>query len=306
MTAGCARGDAKAVRFMPYLYERRAGRSRGGRSSPPAEEFFAARFGRPAVMTPDGRTAIALILRELKLCPADEIYITTTFEKPNVSSCVTSTIFNVCKPSRVISARTKGIFVIHEFGVPHPRIACLRADARRRRIPLIEDCAHTLDSDLAGKPVGSVGDYAICSLSKIFPVERGGVLVGMQGGYRPGPFEAEAIAGARRALAGCIGRLAEYTDRKRQVFEALRSGFAALGLRPLYELTPAISPSLLFPLVTDRCDAVMESARRAGVDCGRWHGSDIVVFPGHQFLRDEDIGRIIACVRSVYRKGGRE
>ena len=72
----------------------------------------------------------------------------TTFDKPNVSSCVTSTVFNHCKPSRVSSANTRAVLVIHEFGVPYPQIAALREFCDSRSIPLIEDWLATFGERL--------------------------------------------------------------------------------------------------------------------------------------------------------------
>ncbi len=77
---------------------------------------------------------------------------------------------------RRITPRTRAIFAIHYFGFPQP-IAELRALCTRRRLVLIEDCAHVLDGWYGGRRLGSFGDFAVYSLPKHLPVPDGGILV---------------------------------------------------------------------------------------------------------------------------------
>ena len=72
------------------------------------------------------------LFRHLALRRDDEVFIATTFDYPHVPACVTCTVFNLAKPSRVLTDRTRAIFVIHEFGVPHPGTPALREESRRR------------------------------------------------------------------------------------------------------------------------------------------------------------------------------
>jgi len=267
------------------------------------ENYFERHFGRRVTVTPNGRTAIAVILRSLGLKPDDEVYITTTFEKPNVSSCVTCTIFNFCRPSRVITDKTKAIFAIHEFGVPHPRISGLRGMAKERRIPLIEDCAHTIDSVDKGGQVGVNGDYVVCSFPKIFPVRQGGLMMGDGLTYKPTAKEKAVIDEVKRTLPRYLSYLKQYSERKRANFALLESMFKEMRLEPLYTLAEGISPAILFPLVTDGFEGVMEALSDRGIECGLWHGANIVVLPGHQFLTEREIRVIFKAVERGLRKG---
>lgn len=77
----------------------------------------------------------------------------------------------------MLTERTRAILIVHYFGFERP-LAPLRAECDRRRIALIEDCAHafyTLGKD--GLPLGGVGDYAVASPMKFLPAFDGGVLV---------------------------------------------------------------------------------------------------------------------------------
>ncbi len=60
------------------------------------------------------------------------------------------------------------------YGLPD-RVVELSATCGRFEIPLIEDAAHALETDVDGRPIGSFGAVSAFSLSKHFP-GRGGVL----------------------------------------------------------------------------------------------------------------------------------
>lgn len=247
---------------------------------------------RPYTITSSGRKGIDLILRQCEVTPADEVWIVTTFDKPNVSSCVTSTVFNRCKPSRVSSANTRAVYVIHEFGVPHPQVATLRAFCDRRGIPLIEDCAHTVDSRWPdGSLVGSFGDYVLYSLPKIFPIPSCGVVFGL----RDTPIEREdarIVAAYEGKLPELWSRLPAFSERRRAL---LKRAVARLHqrLEVLTEVSDNVTPWYL-PIRFVRPVAAMRELRAQNIECGLWHGSDIVVLPLHQFLTDEEMDFIVA------------
>ncbi|MBT6052782.1 MAG: DegT/DnrJ/EryC1/StrS aminotransferase family protein [Candidatus Scalindua sp.] len=126
-----------------------------------------------------GKAAIRALIEDLKLTRNDEVLITTTTDTSFVSTCVSATIFNYCKISRILTENTKAIFIIHNFGFPHTGLKQLRLIADERMIPLIEDCAFGFDSyNDEGIRLGSIGDFSIYSLPKIFPIEYGGILSG--------------------------------------------------------------------------------------------------------------------------------
>lgn len=126
----------------------------------------------------NGKAAISKLLQKLCLKNQDEVYISTTFDTKYVSSCVTSTIFNFCKPSKVFSKQTRLIFVIHEFGFPNEKVFELKKLAEKYKITLVEDCAQSGDSYFQNNQrIGTVGDYSIYSLKKILPYDNAGLLI---------------------------------------------------------------------------------------------------------------------------------
>jgi hypothetical protein len=124
------------------------------------------------------KDAIHYLCRMIGLNRDDEVYISTTSNSNFVSSCVTCTIFNYAKVSRVITSKTKLIFVIHEFGYFNESVFELKRIANEMGIFVVEDSAHAI-------PVSNerldkyVGDFLIHSVTKSLPVS-GGLLLSKQ------------------------------------------------------------------------------------------------------------------------------
>lgn len=73
------------------------------------------------------------------------------------------------------AAGAKAIIAVHYFGFPQD-FRPIRQLADRLGLILIEDCAHACFGEINGLPLGSLGDYAIASTMKFFPIGHGGVL----------------------------------------------------------------------------------------------------------------------------------
>jgi len=72
-----------------------------------------------------------------------------------------------------ITKHTKAIISTHYFGFPQKEMHALRDLCDNLDISLIEDCAHALYGEFAGKN----GHYAVASLQKFLPVIDGGLLI---------------------------------------------------------------------------------------------------------------------------------
>lgn len=260
------------------------------------EEALTQRFSKNACqLFATGRAALDWLISSLGLRRRDEVWIVTSFDLPNVSSCVTCTIFNHCKPSRVLTHDTRAILVIHEFGVPHPRLNELLSTARRNKLPLIEDCAHTADSWQNGACVGTLGDWTILSFPKIIPVRQGGALVGPNIPPAGSGGDPATLNTLRSEISPHLYEISRYSQQRRNIFAELTRRALRYDLSPLFELTPGLSP-WFFPVTTASPDKGLEFAASVGVDCARWHGSKVVVLPCHQCLTPEDVGQIDAVL----------
>jgi hypothetical protein len=150
------------------------------------EAIMAARTGRECMFMPSGRFAIHLAFR-LLLSPGDRILMSpleddTVFVgalaaglRP-VMAPVSAHDGNMCIDAidDVTWSTISAVLTGNTYGLPD-RVAELSATCGRFGIPLIEDAAHALETEIGGRPVGSFGTVSAFSLSKHFP-GRGGIL----------------------------------------------------------------------------------------------------------------------------------
>ena len=136
-----------------------------------------------------GRIAIGLALRALGVGPGDVVLV-PAYHSPSMVPpahwCGADVAFYRIRPdtapdladieAHLTKGRVKAILATHFFGIPHD-LAPLRALCDRHGAGLVEDCAHAFFGARDGVAVGSVGDYAIGSTMKFFPIYEGGCLV---------------------------------------------------------------------------------------------------------------------------------
>ena len=135
-----------------------------------------------------GRIAIALALREMRIGAGDDVLLPAWHSAsmiPPVIACGAVPLFYRLRADASadlddiaarITSRTRAVVVVNYFGFPQAR-AALRALCDARGLLLLEDCAHSFFGSADGAAVGAVGDYAIASSMKFFPIYEGGCLV---------------------------------------------------------------------------------------------------------------------------------
>ncbi len=145
--------------------------------------------GADARFVTSGRIAIGLALRALGVGEGDVVLV-PAYHSPSMVPpahwCGAEVAFYRVRPdtapdladieAHIARGRVKAILATHFFGIPHD-LAPLRALCDRHGIGLVEDCAHCFFGARDGVAVGSVGDYAIGSTMKFFPIYEGGCLV---------------------------------------------------------------------------------------------------------------------------------
>ncbi len=139
------------------------------------EKLLTKYFGVETVVTSSARAGLYLILKELGLARTDHIVV-PDFLCRSVLYIINLLGFAVQEPD----ARTKAIFVFHQWGYPQ-RMDIIMDEAKKRGWFVIEDCAHAFGSMYKGKVVGSFGDAAIISFPKFFPTYVGGAVVSRRG-----------------------------------------------------------------------------------------------------------------------------
>ncbi|MDH5691595.1 MAG: aminotransferase class I/II-fold pyridoxal phosphate-dependent enzyme [Gammaproteobacteria bacterium] len=139
-------------------------------------------------MTTSGRMGIALALEHAGIGKGDRVLVPafhcSSMIEPVIWSGAEPVFYRIRKDTGVdmadveskLDSSVKMIMVTHFFGF-HQDMKSIKAFCDERGILILEDCAHGFFGSLAGKPIGSWGDYAIGSSMKFFPVYDGGCLV---------------------------------------------------------------------------------------------------------------------------------
>lgn len=258
--------------------------------------------GREYTFFPRGMYAIYALFKwmqlEGKLDHNDEVAILTTTESPYISSCVTSAIEEVCTWSRELNGKTKVIFVIHEFGFPHQRLQEFRKIADARGIPLVEDCAYSWGTE----GTGTVGDYVIYSLTKIFPVPYGGLLVGKHFDHEYlwknfGSSDRSKETMALGALARYLTLLPEFREMRRKNYNVYVDLF---GENRAYfgKLADGVSPGV-FMLKRESEEDMQETSKfvsEFGIECGNYWKNSAIFLPVHQNITPAKLEYIAASV----------
>ncbi|MBI3343167.1 aminotransferase class I/II-fold pyridoxal phosphate-dependent enzyme [Candidatus Gottesmanbacteria bacterium] len=142
------------------------------------EQWFTTFLNASTVVSFDsGRSALLAILRAFCIGNDDEVLVQafTCVAVPNSVRWAGATPvyvdiddrFNVDPEDleKKITKRSKAIVVQHTFGVP-AQMDKILAVAKKHRLLVIEDCAHSLGATYGGKRVGTLGDAAFFSFGR--------------------------------------------------------------------------------------------------------------------------------------------
>jgi hypothetical protein len=263
-----------------------------------AEEPDSDPFGTGADMHsyfgPSGRWLLAAALASLNLTRSDEIALLTTSDETYISTCVSVTAFNFAKISRLVTADTRVVIVVHEFGYVFEDIRRRVEHWREQGIVVIEDCAHIVGFEVDGVRVGEIGDLALYSLPKIVPVESGGLLRARRPIALPHQSvdQKAATALGRSAAENYLGKYRTLNDRRMKHLKTI------VGMLPasfsLFTPSRCAIPWLV-GLVSERKDQVLTASPL--VDWGQTLRSDLCYLPTNPFVHEE-VYRVLMTVIS--------
>ena len=242
--------------------------SLGAEQIPLLEEEFARRIGLSrAFYIPSARLGMYLVLKALDL-PAGSPVLMPAWTHPSMPAMVvaaglTPRIADLSPgtwtmgPGSIPEEAWRGVRAVvatHLYGCPAP-VGDLAAEARRRGVLLLEDCAQGLGAMAGDRPAGATGlaSFYSFALTKNYTTLGGG-MVGVQDPALAARLE-EALVGAPlgqdRALVPVLAKAAAVrvaTSRPgfaAGVYPALAAGWALLGrdlLHPLFEETFDVEP----------------------------------------------------------------
>lgn len=211
------------------------------------EAALEARLSRACVFMPSGRFAVHLAFR-LLLSPGDRILMSPLEDDTVFFGALAAGLRPVMAPVSIRDGNMSfegvdeatwsnlgAVLTGNTYGLPD-QVVEARSRCDQLDIPLIEDAAHALETEVDERPIGSFGAASIFSLSKHFP-GRGGVLslededsrgavTGLRDGLTlPTPRAREAVgrarSGARSALEAV--RLKGAVDRARRLMHPVRA-----------------------------------------------------------------------------------
>ena len=226
-------------------------------------------------------------LKQLRLKSTDEVLVVKNTGGPYISGCVTKTIEKVCRWSQIPSPKTRAVFVIHEFGFPCPlkKISAYQ----KKKLPIIEDCAYALGSRIEGAKVGVVGDYAIYSLPKYYPIPMGGLLIARQ--KLKSPDRARRLsASLQKIVLQTLSRsqvfVKVWNRQRRENWKFFSGKFSSRKLPPYFALTKGIVPGVYLMRVPKNFNGAVAKKRlnTAGVEATEYYHQGGFLFPVHQFL----------------------
>jgi len=162
------------------------------------EEMFRAYKGaRYAVALNSCTAALHLSMAAAGIRPGDEVIVPTmTFAAtanavihaggvPVFADCLRDT-FNIDPDDieRKITRKTKALIIVHFAGRPCGMDRIMKI-ARRRKLKVIEDCAHAIETEYHGKKAGTFGDFGCFSfyVTKNIVTGEGGMVITNKLGY---------------------------------------------------------------------------------------------------------------------------
>jgi hypothetical protein len=263
------------------------------------KKYFENKFGNNWQYTLNGREAIKLALSHYKLDRTDLVTILTTSNNFYISSCVTKEIEEFCKWNREITAKTKVIFVNHEFGYPFQQMEQLK----KLNIPIIEDCCTTFFSQDKSCKVGKYGDFSIYSFPKFFPIQIGGMIVKNKDNLEDGSsfITSQEERYIKNVLSDSLKNEEKLLLKRKENFAFAFSLLFEMGFTLRFESDEKVVPSVLLlnnnNIIKD-LGLAKEYLSKLGIQCSVFYGEDAFFIPTHQNLSQVEIIYICECIKN--------
>jgi hypothetical protein len=254
--------------------------------------------GKDILYLKSGRDALKTALVEIGLTKNDSVLIVTTTGGKYISSCVTKVIEGICSWENKISGRTRAILIIHEFGFPCqiPEIV------KRLNLPIIEDCAYATGTRMEGGNVGKIGDYAIYSISKYFPIPFGGILVTKKDkGSKPLEEELKITGEGKfflmRHLKNCEDKYKKWNIIRKRNWNYYFENLFEYNITPFFQSNAKNVPGVCVMKFPDdlisKGPKIKEKLNRVGIECTVYYTMGGFYLPTHQFLSEYEKGYVL-------------
>lgn len=242
------------------------------------------------VFVTKARYAILQALSYYKLQKTDVVTILTTTNSFYISSCVTNEIEKTCCWSREITDRTKVLLVNHEFGYPFHKIELLK----RYNLPIIEDCAFSFASQNDSFTVGKIGDFAIYSLPKFFPMQIGGILVSNK--YKVSHLVNDDLSQYLSSyLANFFSYIDYYIEKRLSNYKYLTKALYSIGIEPFFSMHRGTVPGVFMFKWRKKTDynKLKLFMQSNGVESSVFYGREAFFIPVHHNLEKQHLDYMI-------------
>lgn len=150
-----------------------------------AKKYFNAKY---AILMPSGRSAIESILLALNISNTDEL-ITQAYQCSEVPEIIHRHCIlkysdlkkenlnsSLVEIKKAVTKKTRVIMPVNLYGKP-AEMKKLSSFCKKKKIFLLEDCAHSLGTQIRNKNLGTFGDAAIFSFAKSLSAPVGGLVL---------------------------------------------------------------------------------------------------------------------------------
>ena len=234
-----------------------------------------------------GRSALKLALLACGVTQGDSVMIVTTTRGSYVSSCVTKVIDELCLWSHQLESNTKVVLLIHEFGFP----CKLPDEVRDRGLTIIEDCAYAVGTRIEGGEVGHIGDFAIYSLTKYYPIPFGGVLASRKPitpDLNPDPLADDAVNFVKQCFMNSVSKYTDWNQRRRENWQYFAMQLKHHGLQDFFDIGTTVVPGVFVAKLSPAMNgsSIKDRCVLAGIESTEYYGQGGFYFPVHQYLTD--------------------
>lgn len=202
-----------------------------------------------------GKTALALILRHFRSIGALENKSAEVLVPPWLGVWVYLTMGKYCFPTTEDNARVRGMLVYHQWGFPQ-RMGSIMKFAKKRRLFVVEDCAHALESYSNGKRVGTFGNATVFSFAKFFPCVVGGAVYSTDSRLR------QFVKSAMPKRSGVHEKQAFAQRERYDKHPTEKNGFELEREYAIYDRLGACAPKALSITMRNLTDGSLERRRR--------------------------------------------
>lgn len=248
------------------------------------------------LLTLNAREAISKILKVLNLEKNDEVAILTSTNNLYISSCVTKEIEKVCLWSRIITSRTKVIFINHEFGLCFENLK----ELKKYNLPIIEDCAHSFVSNNSIGNKGTVGDFIIYSLPKFFPIQIGGILKYNKKYIINENLEVKEKEYIQIIIGNYLEKIKIWSKKRKKNYNYLSEKMNTIGYETRFEMKSNFVPGVYMFKNTKNInlDKLKIYLWNLGIECSVFYGENSFFLPVNHKLDKEDLDYFVLAIEN--------